>query len=240
MQVHPNEMRIAICDDDAIDRAQIERMTKVVLHDEGMDADITCYDSAASLLKAMRAGKMLNILLLDVMMEGMDGMDLAAELRAAHENASIVFISSNREMALRGYEVSAARYLAKPVDDAKLREALLYCCAICQKDRLLVLPAVNGQGRFAPSAIVYVETWERGVRLNLGTEKIEVKMPISQLISMLPEGQFAYCHRTLLVNLDYVRRVRYCELELKSGERLPISKYRLPEFKSAFMQHLTD
>ena len=51
---------------------------------------------------------------------------------------------------------------------------------------------------------------------------------------MLPEGQFACCHRTLLVNLAQVRHVRYCELELRNGERLPISKYRLAQFKSAF------
>lgn len=51
---------------------------------------------------------------------------------------------------------------------------------------------------------------------------------------MLPKGQFACCHRTLLVNLAKVRHVRYCELELRNGERLPISK-RLAQFKSAFL-----
>ena len=55
---------------------------------------------------------------------------------------------------------------------------------------------------------------------------------------MLPKGQFACCHRTLLVNLAKVRHVRYCELELRNGERLPISKYRLAQFKSEFMKYL--
>jgi len=57
---------------------------------------------------------------------------------------------------------------------------------------------------------------------------------------MLPKGQFACCHRTLLVNLAKVRHVRYCELELRNGERLPISKYRLAQFKSTFLHYLKD
>ena len=234
-------LQLAVCDDGALDRAQIGRMAGELLREENIAAQITCYDSAAALLSAIRAGKAFDILLLDVMMEGMDGMELAAALRAGHEDAAIIFISSNREMALRGYEVSALRYLAKPVEREKLREALLYCAASREKKRPLALPtASGGQSRVDPSAIVYVEAWERGVRLDLGGEKLEAKIPISQIAAMLPEGQFAYCHRTLLVNLACVRHVRYCELELKNGERLPISKYRLAQFKSEFLKYLRD
>ena len=136
--------------------------------------------------------------------------------------------------------MAAARYLAKPLDREKLREALLYCCAAHARRRALALPTADGQTRVDPSAILYVEAWERGVRLDLGGEKLEAKIPISQIAAMLPEGQFAYCHRTLLVNLACVRHVRYCELELQNGERLPISKYRLAQFKSEFLKYLRD
>ena len=234
-------LRLAICDDEPMDCALVAQMSREILGAEGVEAELSAYPSAAELLRAIRAGRAFHIFLLDVMMEGMDGMELAAALRAGHEDAAIIFISSNREMALRGYEVAAARYLAKPVEREKLREALLYCAASREKKRPLALPtASGGQSRVDPSAIVYVEAWERGVRLDLGGEKLEAKIPISQIAAMLPEGQFAYCHRTLLVNLACVRHVRYCELELKNGERLPISKYRLAQFKSEFLKYLRD
>ena len=168
----------------------------------------------------------------------MYGRELAAALRAGQEEAAIVFISSNREMALRGYEVAAVRYLAKPLDAEKLREALLHCCAAYLQPREIVLPTSEGQSKVDVRAIVYVEPWDRGVRLHFAHKKVEVRMSISQVAALLPEHQFAYCHRTLLVNLAYVRHLRYCELELKSGERLPISKYRLAQFKSEFMKYL--
>ncbi len=234
-------LRLAICDDEPMDCALVAQMSREILGAEGVEAELSAYPSAAELLRAIHAGRAFHIFLLDVMMEGMDGMELAAALRAGHEDAAIIFISSNREMALRGYEVAAARYLAKPLDREKLREALLYCAASREKKRPLALPtASGGQSRVDPSAIVYVEAWERGVRLDLGAEKLEAKIPISQLAAMLPGGQFAYCHRTLLVNLACVRHVRYCELELKNGERLPISKYRLAQFKSEFLKYLRD
>ena len=234
-------LRLAICDDEPMDCALVAQMSREILGAEGVEAELSAYPSAAELLRAIRAGRTFHIFLLDVMMEGMDGMELAAALRAGHEDAAIIFISSNREMALRGYEVAAARYLAKPVEREKLREALLYCAASRDKKRPLALPtASGGQTRVDPSAILYVEAWERGVRLDLGGEKLEAKIPISQLAAMLPGGQFAYCHRTLLVNLACVRHVRYCELELKNGERLPISKYRLAQFKSEFLKYLRD
>lgn len=233
-------LRLAICDDEPMDCALVAQMSREILGAEGVEAELSAYPSAAGLLRAIRAGRAFHIFLLDVMMEGMDGMELAAALRAGHEDAAIIFISSNREMALRGYEVAAARYLAKPLDREKLREALLYCCAAHARRRALALPTADGQTRVDPSAILYVEAWERGVRLDLGAEKLEAKIPISQLAAMLPGGQFSYCHRTLLVNLACVRHVRYCELELKNGERLPISKYRLAQFKSEFLKYLRD
>ena len=233
-------LQLAVCDDGALDRAQIGRMAGELLREENIAAQITCYDSAAALLSAIRAGKAFDILLLDVMMEGMDGMELAAALRAGHEDAAIIFISSNREMALRGYEVAASRYLAKPEDPEKLREALLHCRAARSGRTTLVLPTASGQSSVAPAAVLYAEAWERGVRLHLDGEILEVRLPLSQVAAMLPEGQFACCHRTLLVNLVKARHVRYCELGLRNGECLPISKYRLAQFKSAFLHYLKD
>ena len=230
-------LRIAVCDDETLDRAQIAQMAQEILRAEEIPAEIACFASAGALLHAIQTGGAFQILLLDVMMEGMDGMELAAALRAGQEEAAIVFISSNREMALRGYEV-AARYLAKPLDAEKLREALLHCCAAYLQPREIVLPTSEGQSKVNVRAIVYVEPWDRGVRLHFAHKKVEVRMSISQVAALLPEHQFAYCHRTLLVNLAYVRHLRYCELELKSGERLPISKYRLAQFKSEFMKYL--
>ncbi len=55
---------------------------------------------------------------------------------------------------------------------------------------------------------------------------------------MLPSSQFVFCHRTILVNLDFVTSIHYCELELKNGVRLPISKYRISDLRAQLLRHL--
>lgn len=231
-------LRLAVCDDESIYCDQIAQWTQAILRDEGLEGEIDCFPNGQALLDAMEAGASFSILLLDVMMDGKDGMTLASILRQQGRKIPIIFISNNREMALRGYEVEAARYLAKPLDKQKLREALLYCWRQLGGDRELLLPTASGQHRIQPSSILYAETYGRGVRIVLEGGQLESRLKISELAAMLPGSQYTFCHRTILVNLDFVTSIRYCELELKDGTRLPISKYRLSEIRSQLLRHL--
>ena len=231
-------LHLAVCDDEASCCSQIAQWAQVILRDEGLEGTIDCFQNGQALLDAMESGASFSILLLDVMMDGKDGMTLASILRQQGRKLPIIFISSNREMALRGYEVEAARYLAKPLDAQKLREALLYCWQQLGGDRELLLPTATGQHRIQPSAILYAETYGRGVRITLENGQLESRVKISELAAMLPGSQYTFCHRTILVNLDYVTSIRYCELEMKDGTRLPISKYRLSELRSQLLRHL--
>ena len=71
-------LRLAICDDEPMDCALVAQMSREILGAEGVEAELSAYPSAAELLRAIRAGRAFHIFLLDVMMEGMDGMELAA------------------------------------------------------------------------------------------------------------------------------------------------------------------
>lgn len=231
---------IAICDDEPDDLNDIEAMTKEVLKAEKIPCRISGFGDAVSLLSSIEGGERFDILLLDVMMEGLNGMELAAALRGQGGDAAIVFISVNREMALLGYEVSAARYLAKPVSREKLREALLYCCRAETARKEILLPTADGQRRILVSDLIYIETWERGTRLILTDDKCKTSAKISELERLLPGERFVSCHRTLLVNLAYVQSIRYRELTLKNGQTLPVSKYKQAQVKECFMRYLRE
>ena len=232
------QLHIAVCDDEALERQRIADLVNQIMPEEGLSCRVTSYESGADLLSAIQHGGRFQILLLDVMMEGLDGMALAAALREKGDHTAIIFISSNLEMALRGYEVEAARYLAKPVDRERLREALMFCYRTRLAQKEILLPTASGQSRILPSDLIYAETWERGVRLLLKDGREETGLKISELAAMLPERQFVFCHRTILVNLAFIQSIRYCELELRSGATLPISKYRQTEIRKQLMRYL--
>ena len=232
------QLRIAVCDDEPIDLQQAAALTREVLAAEGLSCGLSAYESATALLSAIRSGARFHILLLDVVMEGLDGMEFAAALRELGDGAAIIFMSTNREMALRGYEVSAARYLAKPLQHSQLREALLYCYkTFCEKKEIL-LPTEKGQSKLAPSEIIYVEPWERGSRLQLTSGPIETSAKFSDLMAILPERSFTLCHRTILVNLAFVKHFRFHEIELADGKTLPVSKHRASDLRKRLMGYL--
>lgn len=240
MPLEPGQqLHIAVCDDESMDRQQAAGLTRELMSAEGLPCSLSGYESAADLLTAIRNGARFHILLPDVMMDGLNGMELAAALRKLGDSTAIIFISSNREMALRGYEVSAARYLAKPIRREQLQEALLYCHRTFFEKKKLLLPTAKGQRRIALSNILYAEAMERVTKLALADRQEEIGMKFSDLTALLPERQFAFCHRSYLVNLEHVAYIRSRELELTTGETLPVSKYRLDAFQKRLMDYLS-
>ena len=232
-------IHIAICDDEAADRGQTETLVKEIMEDEGIIAAISTYESAEPLLTAIKNGVRFQILLLDVMMDNLDGMELAAALRELGDDTSIIFISSNREMAMRGYEVDAARYLGKPLERPRLSEALLFCVKKLQKKKEILLPTRRGQRSIPYSQIVFGEAVDRVTRLTLSDGAEEVTLKFSQLAGQLPERQFVLCHRSYFVNLDYVSYLRNRELELSTGAVLPVSKYRLEDLQRRMVSYFS-
>lgn len=231
---------IAICDDEPKDLSEMETMTKELLEAEKIPGGISRFGDTLSLLSSIEGGEKFDILFLDVMMADLNGMDLAASLRRLGNDAAIVFVSTNREMALLGYEVSAMRYLAKPLQREKLREALLYCCRTRLVQKEILLPTPDGQRRIPVSDLIYIEPWGRGARLVLVDGECTASTKISELERLLPKDRFMFCHRTLLVNLAFVQSIRYCELTLKNGQTLPVSKYRQAQVKESLLRYLRE
>ena len=99
------------------------------------------------------------------------------------------------------------------------------------------LPTASGEVRVPVRDIRYAETWERFARISTPAGFLETRLRLGELAGLLPE-QFLYCHRTILVNLDYVRRVGQGELELRGGGVLPVSRYRAPEVQRKLLELL--
>lgn len=234
------QFHIAVCDDLWADRERIHWITTDLLHSRGIDHSITCYENAETLLADIQNGASFHLLLLDVLMDDMDGMALAKALRDRGDQTMIVFVSISQEMARRGYRVKAQRYLVKPLDKEELLEALLYCHAQWQHKKEILLPTVNGQYRTSFSDIQYVEATERGSRFILTDEAVETKLRISQVEAMLPKSCFVLCHRGNIVNLAMTKRISQREFVMKSGAAIPISRYRHNEVNRLFVNYLTD
>ncbi len=230
--------KIAICEDEKKEQDEIVLMIKEILQKNQIECTISCYQSGEELFHAIQNGTKFHLLLLDVLLEGIDGIALARQLRSLQNTTAIIFISWNKELALQGYEVEAVRYLAKPIQESYLQEALLFCYGK-QIEKEILLPTTNGWHRICLSDIMYAEAQGRGILLILVNEQLEVPLKISEVEALLSNGSFILCHRSYLVNLAFVQYIRCYEIELKNGKILPVSKYRFSEIKKKLITYLT-
>lgn len=135
--------KIAICDDE---QNQIEYITSIVASwstHKGYSCEIRTFASAEAFLFEYEENKVYDILLLDVEMKNMNGIELAKRIRKDNNRAEIIFITSHFEFVGEGYEVDALHYLIKPISEEKLTQVLTKAA-----EKLSVEPLISATSNF--------------------------------------------------------------------------------------------
>jgi DNA-binding LytR/AlgR family response regulator len=116
--------KIAICDDSKADLNYISSLVTDWAKLSGNTVNIKTFPSAEALLFHYSDDKSYDILMLDIEMGNMNGVQLAKEIRKENDAIQIIFITGYSDYIAEGYEVSALHYLMKPIDQAKLFSTL--------------------------------------------------------------------------------------------------------------------
>ena len=215
-------LRIAVCDDEPAHAAQLEKLIRAWSLRRDCPCRTASFPSGEALLFEAGEGCPWDLLLLDVEMGGMDGVTLARRLRETDKRTSLAFLTNHPGYVFQGYEVSALRYLLKPVKEAELY-ALLDLVRERREPAWLLLNADGEQRRVDQADVVYLEARGHMVRVRTADGELTVKASFSALSRQLGK-HFAPAHRSYLVNLRYVERVSRTECFLENGERVPVSR----------------
>ncbi len=215
--------KIAVCDDSAADRAYVMNLVEKWAKGAGADLSLCAFSSAEEFLFHYEENKDYQILLLDIEMGRMDGVELAKKLRRDNETIQIIFITGYSDYIAEGYEVSALHYLLKPVKQEKLMAVLDRAAEKLHTNEKVLHFEVSGElVRVPVYQIRYAD-----VRLNYvtvhGTEDITVKKTLSELQDMLDE-RFYRVGRSAIVNLTKVERVTRTEIHLNDGSIVPLPR----------------
>lgn len=230
---------IACCDDDSAWLERFVDQLDKLLRTRGDSARICSFSSGAALLKTLNDPSIaIDILFLDIMLDKEDGLAIAASLRTLHPDLPVVLISSSPEFALDGYAVHPAHYLLKPVDDRVLASALDYCIALRRTPGQLVIRWKRTDKVLPCSEILYIEVLDSLLKLHTRTgNEYQTGGHLSQIEQRLPPGQFLRCHKSYLVNMDYVEGIRRYSLLLASGQNIPVSKQNYTAIKDAYLHY---
>ncbi|MEM9190324.1 MAG: LytTR family DNA-binding domain-containing protein [Myxococcota bacterium] len=211
--------------------------------------DVEVVGEADSLATATLAIERLapELIFLDVTLKDGNGFEL---VDGAGSGAHIVLVTASADHALRAFDIRALDYVLKPPAREPVDRALERALEAHRKratapagfDRIELREA--SRVRYcAAKDIVFIRSADNYSEVRLsGGETYQVLRSLSEWVERLPL-HFVRCHRSLLVNLDYVEALESrvgggARLRLRTiAEELPVSRRKAMSFRSRVARH---
>ena len=230
---------IAICDDEELFSDFLKEICEKTFAELGTPCKIDVFHNGRDLLRRLtQTSRTYDLLLLDILMEELNGIALAEKIRENDAKTVIVFISSSPDFALHGYRVHAWQYILKPVDAAFLKDLLktLYREKVAAKE--IALTTGSGKTRIALEEILYIETSGRKVAVCLREKTILATNKLGELLECLDSKHLVRCHQSFALNIKHVRELKKTSAILSDGRTVPISRAYEKNTQKAFLQSL--
>ena len=232
-------MRIAICDDDEWELFQLQKLLKEYQLSREISADCRFFHNSTDFLCEIEGGE-YDVILLDVLMPGINGVQAARELREMDKNVKIIFVSSSPEFALESYSVGAYYYLIKPIDANALFPLLDKAVSelMIQQEQGFVLKNRKCVVKVPFQRLAYVEVINKTVSFHLADGTVhEITAALADFEEkLLSRPEFFKTHRSYLVNLGHVEAIRGNCVMTKNGESIPISRQRRSLVQDAYVR----
>lgn len=234
-------IKIAFCDDDMevlhqmnelLDRYQVER---------NEDITYAAFQSPFELLTEIEKGIRPDILFLDVVMPGQNGMDVAKEIRQYDTNMKIIFLTSSPEFAVESYSVGAYFYQLKPIWEESFFRLMDSVLSECEKKKKnsLILRSKDGITRIDLQQLEYCEVLGRKLLFHLENGAVlEGAGSLDDLVGQLMQySNFFRPHRSFLVNMEYIQNISSRSIKMVNDAEIPIPHGKCSEIKNTYMEY---
>lgn len=233
-------MKIAVCDDEIyyVDAAcsLLEEWAK----ERSVHLTLYRFTNGDDLIDAHRS-ECMDLIILDVIMPLLNGIDTARELRHMNQTVPIVFLTSSREFAVDSYEVKAFHYLIKPVARENLFAVLDEFLKIFHASKTyFTAKTAEGFCRISIADVDYLEAQNKQVLVHLVNDRtIAIRELFSKCADIFsPQNGFCSCHRSYIVNLNNVERFSKTEVITVHNAVVPISRNSYTTFKETYFTHM--
>lgn len=228
-------LKIAVVDDEQIYIDQIQEYISQYAEEKKKEIQTETFRDGSELLENYRPG--FDIILLDIEMNELNGMEAAREIRKRDQDVVLVFITNMAQYAINGYEVGALDYVLKPISYYTFSVRLERAIARVKKRQPeeILLNLTDGIKRIKADDIHYIEVQNRMLHYHTQEGVFVVRGTLQGAEEMLRESHFVRCNHWYLVNLQYVSEIRK-NIVVVAGDMLEISRRN----KTAFLSALTD
>lgn len=246
-------IRIAICDDEVTTLHQTHTAVRQYFEQTRLSFAIETFGSGEALIAAVER---YEIILLDIDMSGLNGIETAKKIRERDKQVKIIYLTNYSDYTTFAFSVHAFAYLLKPLNVAELHrqfdEAFEYMAE--PMGCTLAFQTQDGLVRLNAHGVLYLEYLNRKVHLHVkdiegrgdgvnGVAKDKVTHVLNRRMSDLEEALcekgFAMPHKSFIVNLYAVKAIKNYDIYLVDGSIIPLSQKKSVAFRTALNMYLS-
>ncbi len=223
-------IRIAIVEDDDKYAEILEDYITKYANDNPVTVNCVRHCNALTLIQNYRSE--YNVILMDIDLPVMSGMDAAKKIRETDKSVVIIFITNLAQYACEGYGVEALDFVVKPVTypDFAMKFARAVSRVESVKEREFSIPVVGGVYRIFPDKIIYVEVMSHKILYHTVEKVIESRESLVSVEKRLSESKFLRTGKSFIVNPKHIVLVEGLKIGLTGGEEIYLSHGRRREF----------
>lgn len=190
----------------------------------------------------LESGCMYDLIFLDIQMEQPNGMETARMLRQQNNQSLLVFVTVLKEYVFDAFEVEAFDYLTKPLDSSHFRRTMDRVMHALEQRAVKSILIQRGTSCevILLSQIVYCEVQGRKLYIHQSDGQIIDYYDKLENFERRVDGRFFKCHRSYLVNLDYVRGCNAGQVILFQSDKIPVSRLRERDLTQALLQYMKE
>lgn len=232
-------MNVAICDDRAEDARLICDLLREHFDKNGFAGELHTFASGEALAKAFVAHP-FDVVFLDIYMGGMSGLKTAEKLREIDPGFSLVFITTSKDHALESFSLGTNDYVVKPIRREDIERAFFKCRAVFLKNgRFIEVMSGRAKRKVPLHKILFMEAYGKEILVHTPEETIKTFMPLDEIEKMIT-GPFLRCHRSYIVNLNYVVTIGPDDFQMHGGSLVPLRQRGRTELRDAYADFVSD
>ena len=225
-------MKIAVCDDET---KILEDIKSIILKLYPED-EVNLFSGGEEFLESHEKP---DVLLLDIDMPGMSGMDVASTLADEDADTLIVFVTAHDELVYDSFKYHPFAFVRKTYLQNELRNVLEDCrLKIDKKNKNYVFKSGSEMVSLSLEEILYFESLANYLTIKTKTSEYKTRATISSAESELEKNDFLRIHKGFLVNLEHIKTVKSDELLLDNDEVLPIGKSYSEEARRIILKYM--
>lgn len=237
-------INIAICDDDKQQIFNLKKNIVDIFKKLDKDVNIKVFNDGNKLINFyLSKENYFDIVFLDIIMPETNGVEVAKKIRAYDAFVNIVMVTVSNQYLLDGYDFNAYAYILKPYEYEEIEKVTtkLISKINCEKEKNICITNKNNIYKLKITKIMYLESILRKVKIKCSEKnEYELYTKLDELEEKLEKSDFIRCHRSFLVNMNYIASIENNELILLNGEHIPISKKYINKVKSLFIDFIDD